>query len=508
MHSNLRASIGERRSSPERRRRGGWRAAFTFLAVAAIGCGPPTPDRTISGRWVRYHHWADETPCDEAVARLEALAEFITSRFGLAPRPVDYVKLRTTQVDALRGYCAHNASACADGTFAYSTGWAHDHEVVHAVFAPVGSPPPLFQEGVAEVFGCGSTRTQVDVDSTMDFERLLSSDAWNRAYPTAEGGAAYRAAGSFVRFLLDAHGEAAFVGFYAKAPHDGGDGARAAFRRAFGQSVDEALAAWRASDPEHAGSYCILEADPCDAAPALEQTGPGQLDVPLTCLGSVTHVRARASDAMAIGVTSSLRPATVVVRTCQPSASFRDEVVIPPDVPGLPFRPSLSSLGRTLELRTFGAGLDWVVEARTAEVADFFSGPDPETSSVSAPWDPRRAGSVTVRTLADPARLWTQDCDAGATPLGGDAWGFHLSAPVTAIPADGGVLRLHAAQPLVVQGLSTDGTIQPPRVTGGACGGTSAPDSLLPQGPQSDLTLEVPAVKEPARFSITLPFAN
>lgn len=158
-----------------------------------FGCEVPLPDQQVSGQWVDYRHWPEEPPCREAIDHLDGLVNFVCSEFSIRP-----------------------------ANRAFTHGWSHDHEAVHAILSPVGSPPRLFQEGVAMVYGCGTGGgAAVPVDSSTELERLLSSEAWLEEYPT-QGIHNYVAAGSFVRYLLDTWGQRRFVDLYARAPHDGG----------------------------------------------------------------------------------------------------------------------------------------------------------------------------------------------------------------------------------------------------------------------------------------------
>ena len=306
---------------------------------------PPVPDTTSTSRWLRYHHWSDETPCPEALQHLDALVDFVADRFNFAASKIDYYKWRTNEATDVQRMC-DGKSARASGTNAYSMAWAHDHEVIHTLLSPIGYPPQLFVEGVAVVYGCGlSAYRGAPIEAAVDFEHLILSTAWDDDYQP-HGPQNYNAAGSFVRWLLDAHGDAAFLKFYAQASHAGDASSRLTFRETFGTSFEEALTSWRASGPRPAGTYCVLQFDPCDGPTDIgHDSGPVTRE--LSCIGTMATVESGQVDAAAFGVGSSTVPVSISFESCDVDSNVETEYLLPPDLPGL---PSAASSPKTTRL--------------------------------------------------------------------------------------------------------------------------------------------------------------
>ena len=411
------------------------------VLIACAACGPPAPDTTLTSRWLRYHHWSDETPCPEALHHLDALVDFVADRFSFTATKIDYYKWRTNETADVESVCG-GKTACASGTNAYSTAWAHDHEVIHSLFSPIGYPPQLFVEGVAMVYGCGlSAYRGGPIDTAVDFDHLVLSTAWEDDYQT-HGTQNYEAAGSFVRWLVDTHGEAPFLKFYAQASHTGDASSRRTFHEIFGSPFQEALTSWRASGPRPAGTFCLVEVDPC-AGPTDIGPDSGPVSRELSCIGTVASVESGQVDAAAFGVGSSTVPVSISFESCDVDSNIDTEYLLPPDLPGLPKAAvSPTTPGRHLEVRTFGLGNRVLLRVHASQFDDTFGGLRPATPGGSA------AGTVTINTLREPGRLWSPDCDGGMTQLDQGAWGLHLAGDVSAIPPSGGVLRIHSDQPL------------------------------------------------------------
>ena len=474
--------------------------------VASTACDVARPSELTQSRWIRYHHWPDEAPCDEALQQLDGLVDFVSARFGLSPRTVDYFKWRAREAEAVRARCGGQFAACAGGTDALTTGWAHDHEVVHTQLEAVGLPPPLFVEGVAVVYGCGqSSYRGEEVDRAVELERLVSLDEWEAEYAT-NGHANYAAAGSFVRRLLDTWGEAAFLRFYGRAPRAGGAEARRAFHEVFGVTFDEAVASWRSAGPERLGSFCMLAVDPC-VGPAHVGQGLGPTTRSLSCVGAVASIASGVDEAVAFGVTSSERPVTGLLESCDPGSSVETEALLPPDAPVFPDHARFSTVGRQLEVRAFGLGPRALLRMHASHADDGWAvALDPE----AAPLDGPSGGEVTLRALAEPERLWTPGCDGGATTVEAGSWGLHLAGPVSSIPPDGGVLRLHSEAPVGIPAWSAVGLLSGPAFCPDACGPSGDAGCSVDSGAAAtDHHLRVAPVEDAGwtRFSLGLRFA-
>lgn len=84
------------------------------------------------------------------------------------------------------------------------------------------------------------------VDRSIPVESLIETREFVQIQEPAFS-ALYGAAGAFSRFLLDRHGRDSYLAFYRSVPRGAsGEAIRAGFQSAFDESLDVALAAWRA----------------------------------------------------------------------------------------------------------------------------------------------------------------------------------------------------------------------------------------------------------------------
>jgi hypothetical protein len=129
----------------------------------------------------------------------------------------------------------------------HSTQAFHAHEIVHLVAGQMGNPGVFFQEGLAVAIGNEARWQGKDVDS---LARKVAGSAKLSSlvagFDSLEPDAAYALAGSFVNRLIKTHGIAKVAEFF-RACGPKGTNPAGAFARTFGQSLDEAGAAWAAS---------------------------------------------------------------------------------------------------------------------------------------------------------------------------------------------------------------------------------------------------------------------
>jgi hypothetical protein len=129
----------------------------------------------------------------------------------------------------------------------------HLHEIVHLVAAQLGDPGAFFHEGLAVALSGskwrGQALTGVRIPPALRGQKLSSLVA---SFERADPEITYPLAGSFVAFLIKAHGVARVAEFF-RACGDSGAPREAAFRAAFGVTLDEAGAAW-AGGPGRNGS--------------------------------------------------------------------------------------------------------------------------------------------------------------------------------------------------------------------------------------------------------------
>jgi hypothetical protein len=128
----------------------------------------------------------------------------------------------------------------------HSTQEFHAHEIVHLVAGQLGNPGTFFQEGLAVALGNEGRWQGKRVD---DLARGTAKAASLRSliagFDRMDAQTAYPLAGSFVASLLRAHGAAKVAEFFRACGPDSGE-REAAFARVFGQTLDQAGAAWAA----------------------------------------------------------------------------------------------------------------------------------------------------------------------------------------------------------------------------------------------------------------------
>ena len=158
---------------------------------------------------------------------------------------VEYYRCeRAEDVAAATGIYATGVTAPRDGRI-YSVHDYHPHELVHALAGQLGSAGAFFDEGLAVAVSGEAPRRGAELDRLAGQslrERPLSRLV--AGFEALEPRAGYALAGSFVAFLIEAHGVARVVDFLRECGRAGADRG-AAFQAVFGQSLDEAGAAWR-----------------------------------------------------------------------------------------------------------------------------------------------------------------------------------------------------------------------------------------------------------------------
>jgi hypothetical protein len=410
--------------------------AVVGLAIS-MSCSEPQPDKTTTSRFIRYHHWADEPPCQDALDRLDDLVGFVSSEFKLPlpKEPLNYFKWRTTQYESVARLCPRDAPACAFGTTAHSQVWAHDHEVVHALFAPVGNPPNFFKEGIANVLGCGLVKyAGPPIETEADLKSLLSDAKWDSEYKS-RGSANYDLAASFVRFLIDFKGRGAFVSFYAEASEQGVERTISIFQKIYGVSLDAAIEQWRTNNSGRAGSYCIIERDPCLNTPTLDQRARTIFSRPLSCAGGVVSFDSTFPTAQ-LTVLSEITPVVVSIGSCFAPSDWNDHWVVPPEVF---LGTKKTTLNRPLQLAFQIPPRRTIVQYQ----ADLYGGGNPWLPSGEA------KGEITFRVKPPDGLL--VGSEALPVQLEDYAWAFHLEGRGADLPADGGRLQLRSFEPVLWQ---------------------------------------------------------
>lgn len=130
--------------------------------------------------------------------------------------------------------------SCASGTTVRSTAAPLDFELARLVLGLVGSPPPFFSAGAAMIasdalpFGGNTLPGWGDVQEQLALGGALDSQQ-------------YALAGAFTRFLIDRHGLAAYLKFYASVERrDPLPRIEAVHAEQFGESLTETVLAFDA----------------------------------------------------------------------------------------------------------------------------------------------------------------------------------------------------------------------------------------------------------------------
>jgi hypothetical protein len=158
--------------------------------------------------------------------------------------PLDYFRYeRPEDIAAQTGVYAYGLTSLGSDVI-HSTASFQPHELVHAVAGRLGNPGRFFHEGLAVVLGDEGRWEGRDVDDVLRGRvRNLRLERLTSDFDALPADLAYSAAGSFVRRLVQARGQAALLEFFraARTPSQ----ASGAFIRVYGRSLASELEAWR-----------------------------------------------------------------------------------------------------------------------------------------------------------------------------------------------------------------------------------------------------------------------
>lgn len=250
--------------------------ALGVLLAGGCGDGPIDPANRLSVREESAHYvYLHATNDAVDIVAQERYHEWLVGQLGIpGDEKLEYRKYRDRA--HIRSLTGRTTNGFAEpGTVRFHTIWPLDnHECVHTlVILHFGHPPALFNEGIAvahqalfignafvlrwngqhpdaiaaERLAAGQIPS---LDQLLESPRFFDFDE-NLMYPVS---------GSFVRYLIAHHGLTPLRAYFAAANfnHSAAQ-TRAAFRAAYGISVDEAWAAWRASLAPAAGGAAIQD---------------------------------------------------------------------------------------------------------------------------------------------------------------------------------------------------------------------------------------------------------
>ena len=125
----------------------------------------------------------------------------------------------------------------------HSTSASQDHEIVHVVAHGLGDPGPFFQEGLAVALGDRGRWQGQPVDRVArKLAKASTLAALMAGFDPADPREGYAIAGSFVSFLIEAHGLPRVSHFFRAC--QGARSTEAAFVAVFGTTLDEAGGDW------------------------------------------------------------------------------------------------------------------------------------------------------------------------------------------------------------------------------------------------------------------------
>jgi hypothetical protein len=136
--------------------------SILLLGLASCGDGPgpglPSDIEWRSEHFVYHARAGDDDVCPAVLDKMERHFDIMVATTGLSwpeGRVIHYYKFLDAHDYEAAASCPADTSGCARDGNAYSYQAFHQHELVHTYFAPLGHPPRILSEGVAEVLACG-----------------------------------------------------------------------------------------------------------------------------------------------------------------------------------------------------------------------------------------------------------------------------------------------------------------------------------------------------------------
>jgi hypothetical protein len=218
-------------------------AVMAALLPSAVAQAAPLPGFTLAGQTPRLAVYTrggkvDAKRIADTVARLERTLGHQLSG------PAEYYRYETAQeLAAGTGHYAAGVTFAQAGQV-HSTEPAHEHELVHLVAGQMGDPGRFYQEGLAVALGNSGRWDGKDVNGVAK-KQQGAVKAFVAGFDRCEPAVAYAVAGSFMSYLIKTHSVEKVAEFFRSCPKS--QDSAVAFAKVFGQSVDQADAAWRAT---------------------------------------------------------------------------------------------------------------------------------------------------------------------------------------------------------------------------------------------------------------------
>jgi hypothetical protein len=231
------------------------------LSALLLSCNEPQvaphvdlpKDQIWTSQHFRYAARAgDPEVCSGVVDQLEAHLQALTTYLGLAwtGGVIGYYKFRDLEDYQSNSGCPKTSGGCETTVPDVRSPWTlHGHELIHIYMRPLGRPPDLFEEGVAEAL---SPEGRTFPPPSENWRDIL-------ARPPAESSVTlkssyYMRSAWFVTYLLRNFGPTPFVAFYRAAASDHAAVAIAEnFQKIYGLKLDDVWNQALASAPSLTG---------------------------------------------------------------------------------------------------------------------------------------------------------------------------------------------------------------------------------------------------------------
>lgn len=249
------------------------RGVWTF-ALAASGCEAPVveaepEDEVVVGEHVDLHIDPGLEMCGDLVAHMDAYTAALAEAVAVDLTGLRFPYHWDAEEGFLRGPCPE-AIGCALRTKVHARVAPLDHELAHSVSFEIGYPSSFFIEGFAVAFETQESLAHgvLELPGQASLAEAIDSTALGKL--AAEH---YPLAGAFTRFLIDRHGMAEYLRFYAALSgvlnYEGVD---EDYQRVFGEPLAGAIATFdaeRRACPAGVSGFKLLEC----SAPALAWDG-------------------------------------------------------------------------------------------------------------------------------------------------------------------------------------------------------------------------------------------
>jgi hypothetical protein len=221
----------------------GWLVGATLAAASAQAS--PLPGFALKAQTEHFSFYSRGNQKIDAAKSEQYLSQIQSLLGQRVSGRAEYYRYETPQeLAAGTGTYAEGVTFARAGQI-HSTQEFHAHEIVHLVAGQMGNPGAFFQEGLAVAVGNEGRWQGKDVNSLAKAQaRTTPVSKLVAGFAAMDASTAYPVAGSFVSSLIKTHGMAKVSEFFRACS---GKNTAAAFARTFGQTLDEAGAAWIAS---------------------------------------------------------------------------------------------------------------------------------------------------------------------------------------------------------------------------------------------------------------------